>query len=64
MDHAPAFAEPDPADKHMTQHPGLLLPLLVGAVAVQSPAAAPQERQLTSSARNHMLDNNDNFSSD
>ena len=43
---------------------GLLLTSCIVAAAVQSPLAHGQERQLTHSPKNHMLDNNDNFSPD
>jgi hypothetical protein len=52
-------------DKNVTNRNDLLLPLLIGAVALQAPGdELPKERQLTHSAKNHMLDNNDNFSPD
>src|SRR5438445_853404 len=57
--------EPSRKDKSVTNCKDLLMPLLMGAVALQAPAAElPKERQLTHSAKNHMLDNNDNFSPD
>ena len=50
-------------DKGVTNCNELLLPLLIGAAALQTPGEdLPPERQLTHSAKNHMLDNNDNFS--
>jgi len=52
-------------EKGVTNRNDLLLPLLIGAVALQAPGdELPKERQLTHSAKNHMLDNNDNFSPD
>ena len=43
---------------------GLLLAISVETLAVRAPAAPTEERQVTRSAKNHVLDNNDNFSFD
>jgi hypothetical protein len=43
---------------------GLLVALSVGPLAVSASAAPAAERQVTRSAKNHVLDNNDNFSPD
>src|ERR1017187_10502627 len=43
---------------------GLLLAISVETLAVCASAAPTEERQVTRSAKNHVLDNNDNFSPD
>lgn len=42
----------------------LLLILCLGVVALRGASAVAEERQITCSAKNHMLDSNDNFSPD